>query len=904
MRDRRLIEETFPVKEVSAESAKEKSIRHGYISTLHIWWARRPLASSRATNYAALVRAPSSEDELNRLRHFIIDMCTWKNSKNHKLIDSAKEDILKCNGGRPPRVLDPFAGGGSIPIEALRLGCEVYSGDYNPVAVLIQKCTLEYAQKYGHKRGEKSDWAGLTATSDKNPLLRDVRRWGKRVLEQVQEELAEFFPGDPDGSIPIAYMWARTIPCQNPSCKADVPLMRQFWLAKKSKKGVALFPHVVDGQVEFKVVGDGYGGWPKDFDPQKATVSRAIATCLACGTVIKADTTRRLFQEGNSGERMIAVVSHHPDKGGKAYRVATKEDLLVFQRSEKRLDSTRSKLREKWGLDPVPDEPTPIGKGRGAERAFSVQNYGLMNWGDLFNSRQKLALLTFSERIRLAYDSMREEGYEEEYAKAVTTYLALGLDRLADFGSSLCVLNPTGGRGVVHTFGRQTLQMVWDYAESNPLNPFGAGWPTACEKNEKWISHASESSSVPATVFQGSATSLAYEDDFFDAVFTDPPYYDNVPYSYLSDFFYVWLKRIVGGLHPELFSTPLSPKANEVVAYSNRTGGWAAGKQFFEDMLRKSFQEINRVLKTNGMATIIYAHKSTQGWETLINSLLDSGLVVSGAWPINTEMRGRLRSQESAALASSVYIVARKMARQSTGFYNEVREELKRHLAGRLDSLWKEGISGADFFISAIGSAIEVFGKYEKVMDYEGSIVRADKLLEDLRVVVTDYAVRQILHNGFGGEISDLTRLYVLWRWEFAEAKVPFDEARKLAQSSGIDLSKEWNRNGFIRKEKEFIWLKGPQDRDHAGLENSHELIDVLHFALQSWEKGKRDEMARVLSESGFGRTEAFFRVAQAISETLPNESKEKKLLDGFLAGRGRLHEEIKKRAAQTRLIE
>jgi len=311
-----------------------------------------------------------------------------------------------------------------------------------------------------------------------------------------------------------------------------------------------------------------------------------------------------------------------------------------------------------------------------------------------------------------------------------------------------------------------------------------------------------------------------------------------------------------------------------------------------------------RVLKPKGIAVVVYAYKFTEGWETVINALLDSGLVVKGAWPLYTELEGRLRARDSAVLASSIYIVARKMPRQPTGFYNDVRTELRRHLDAKLERLWAEGIGGADFFIAAIGSAIEVFGKYEQVMDYEGNIVRANRLLEEVRTIATDYAVRQILHNGFAAEISGLTRLYVLWRWNYGEALVPFDEGRKLAQSCGIDLSQQWSKNGCIKKEKAFIRLLGPQNRKLDDLDNPRDMIDVMHKALLLWEKSERAEMVKVLADRGFGRSEAFYRVAQAISETLPNESKEKKLLDGFLAGRERVQDEVEKAGVQRRLWE
>jgi adenine-specific DNA methylase len=415
------------------------------------------------------------------------------------------------------------------------------------------------------------------------------------------------------------------------------------------------------------------------------------------------------------------------------------------------------------------------------------------------------------------------------------------------------------------------------------------------------IKHTSNSTSISATVTQSSATSLPYPDNYFDAVFTDPPYYDNVPYSYLSDFFYVWLKRTIGDLYPDLFSTPLTPKSKEIVAYTNERT-WEEAKTFFEENLKRSFQEICRMLKPNGIATIVYTHKSTKGWETLINSLLDSGLVVTASWPIDTEMKTRLRAKESAALASSIYFVVHKTKKRETGWLNEVKEEIKKYAPAKLERLWGEGISGADYYIAAISSAIEIFGKCEKDMDYEGNVVRADKLLDFVRDMVTDYTVRQILHNGIAGELSPLTKFYLLWRWTYQEAKVHFDDARKLAQSSGIDLAQEWNK-GFIRKEKEFIKVLGPQERDLKELKESDELIDVLYNVLILWKDGKREEMKKALADSDWGNKDAFYRVGQVISETLLEESREKKLLDGFLSEKEKLKSEIKDMGKQRRLF-
>ncbi|GFP21533.1 hypothetical protein HKBW3S06_00760, partial [Candidatus Hakubella thermalkaliphila] len=866
-----------PVKEVSEESTREKNIRHGHISTLHIWWARRPLASSRASIYAALTPEPRDEEERLKRAHFIANLSKRENSLNKNLIERAREEILKASDGKPPKVLDPFAGGGAIPLEALRLGCETYASDLNPVAVLILKCTLEYPQKYGRKKVKSND---LFGEKEINPLLEDVKKWGNWILEEARKEIGQFYPEEKDGSISVGYIWARTVKCQNPACGAEIPLVRQTWLARKDKKKVAYKIIPKGNNIEFEIVGANSNS-PIDFDPEVGTVSRAKVICPCCNSSLNDKETRKQFQDGKAGQRMIAVVLHYPNKQGKTYRLATEKDMEIFRQAEKYLEKKRQELFDKWGFDPVPDEPLPPKETLG----FRVQRYGMLKWGDLFNPRQKLALITFAEKVRQAHEKMLKEGTEEEYAKAVVSYLALCVDKIADYCNVLCQWR-NNLETVGHTFARQALPMLWDYVEGNPVTGASGTWAGSVDWITKTIEVCSEGA-TPATVSQASATSLPYPDNYFDAVITDPPYYDNVPYSYLSDFFYVWLKRTIGDLYPELFATPLTPKTEEIVAYSYGEGGFESGKKFFEEMIAKAFREIQRVLKPNGITCIVFAHKSTEAWETIINALLNSGLYLTASWPVHTEMKARLRASESAALASSIYMVCRKRTEKKTAYFNEIKPQIEVRIKEKLDQFWNEGIGGSDFFISAIGPAMEVFGKYESVEKLSGEKVSAKELLEFVRKSVSEYALTKILKSPQLGGIDEETRFYLLWRWTYDSAKVHFDDARKLAQAVGVEITEQWG-NGFIKKEKEFISVASARGRGKNFLEKGkfESTIDVLHACLLYWEQNNRKAISDLLEETGNLTNNAFWQVAQAISEVLPEEDKEKQMLQGFLYGK------------------
>ena len=897
---KRFIEVDFPIKEVSEQSVRERNgAKPGHISTAHQWWARRPLAASRASILAALVPDPGSDKERNESKNFITEISKWENSNNKELLDKARNLIKKAYPQGPPKVLDCFAGGGSIPLEALRLGCETYALDLNPVAVLILKAVLEYPQKYGQLKKVKGKGDGLFDIEKKvNPLVEDVKKWSNWVLEEAKKELDKFYAKDSDGSIPVGYIWARTIKCQNPSCGAEIPLLKQLWLCNKEHKKVALrlIPDKKKRSIRFEIV----EGKEIDFDPNEGTTKRATVQCPICSSGIEANVTRREAQEGRMGQKQLAILLDKPIKRQRSYRIATEDDINLFKKAEKELQNFLSLRQEQNGFS-IPEEPLPFGG------VLRVDNYGMTKWYQLFNSRQLLTLMTFVKKIRDMYINL-EKISSKEYAKAIALYLSFVLDRQTNFCCSLT--RRDSSEHIWAAFDKQRLQMVWCYIETNPLITWNVNYLT------KLIQHCSQLRMFPyikESIACGTATDLPYPSDYFDAVITDPPYYDNVPYSDCSDFFYVWLKRMLDNLYPELFATPLTPKSQEIIQEPSRhSGNSEKAKKFFEEMLTQAFREIYRVLKPNGISIIIFAHKSTEAWETVINSLLNSEMILTSSWPIHTERKTRAVALQTASLASSIYMVCRKRTKEETSYFNDIKPQIDQRIKEKLTQFWNEGIGGSDFFISAIGPAVEVFGRYSKVLRLSGEEVSVKELLEYVRKVVSEFALERILKRAELGGVDNDTRFYLLWRWIYNSAKVHFDDARKLAQAVGIELTEHWDRGGFIKKEKEFISVLGPKEREKdevfmKGLKEvpfdneptlfplemqtvkvskSLSMIDTLHHCLILWEKGQKKRIKELLEQSAFAKSEVFWQTAQAISEVLPKGNKEKQLLQGFLYGK------------------
>jgi putative DNA methylase len=912
--NKRLIELSLPLKAISTQSAREKSIRHGHISTLHIWWARRPLAAMRAAIFASLIPAPESDKERKKLENLIATIVDWDQVKdgNSPAIQQAQDLIRQAFPDGPPRLLDPFMGGGATGLEALRLGCETHAVELNPVAHLIELCTLVYPQKYGQPEKRTVQQGAMEVEVEVNPLAEDVRKWGQWVLERAREEIGHLYENpvpqtsevsetsEVSGPTIVGYLWARTVTCPNPACRAEMPLVRGWWLAKRKGRRIALKPIVnrEAKQITFEVVNAGKQK-TSDFDPSKGTSSRGHATCLVCNQVADVEYIRAEGQAGRMRETPLAVIFEQGGVG-KGYRPFTDRDEELLREVPDLLVNTSDNMPN----EPVDPKPHSVNR---------LPMYGMSTWGDVFNIRQGLAVLTFSRQMHAAYNAMIAGGLEPERAKVLTTYLAIVVDRMADYSSSLTRWRTTV-EAIAGTFGRQALPIVWDYVEINPIGET-SGWSASVEWVTQVIEHAACASDQLAIVQQGTATRLPYTEGHFDAVITDPPYYDSVPYADLSDFFYVWLKRSISFLYPDLFRTPLTPKSAEIIQEPTRHIDNASAKAFYEREMTHAFAEARRVLHSDGIFVVVFAHKSTAAWETLLNSLLEAGLVVTASWPLHTERPGRVRAQGTASLASSVFIVCRVRAAETEGYLDDVRQELTSTIRERLDFFWKQGIRGADFFISAIGPAVSVFGRYSQVYRLDGSPVGVDALLDMVQALVSEYALDRILNTSAGlreaslwdsagggsarvGIVDAPTRYYILHRWAYGSGKVPFDDAMRLAMALGADVSALMERRGVLKQSGETVRLLGPKERasvsnlglpDRAGRMAS--VIDVLHRAATLWESGDREGLAEFLAEGARGREDQVRLVAQTLVNILPDEDAERRLLEGFLAGRDVLPE-------------
>ena len=796
---KRLAEVDFPIAVVSKHAAKEKSIRHGHPSTLHLWWARRPLAACRAMLLALLLPDPCDEhcpddfktqarallppiqrevgpadyDLRQLLLKFIGDFANWDLSANPTYLSVARGLVKAAHGDEPPLVVDPFAGGGSIPLEALRLGCDAFASDLNPVACLILKVMLEDIPRHGPE------------------LAEELRPVGAEIKAAAEKKLAEFYPPDPDGARPIAYLWARTVRCESPNCGAEIPLVRSAWLRKRAAGGKrALKWKVIRAPAQPPSVEFEISEPSSDGEVPSATVNGAKATCVCCETVLAPERVRAQLRQQRGGAdpifdsngariggaRLLAVVTLKPGEHGRYFRLPTDRDYEPVRRAVGAL-ATACQDQPSKGLSGTPDEPLPDERRKG-NSGFRVLLYGMQTFGDLFTARQKLGLSVFCSLLRARHEPDKQ-------------LLTILISKLANSSSSLCRWNPNPAgfaEKIEATYSRQALPITWDFAETSLLSGTSGGWDAALAWLEKAAASVRQSVSRCGQVQLADAARSPMPDGAVDVWFTDPPYYDAIAYADLSDFFFVWLKRAMPD-HPFLrdpfdLHNPLTPKASEIVQDSARVvDGQPKDRYFFEARMARAFEEGRRNLKNDGVGCVVFAHKTTEGWEALLSGLIRARWVITASWPIATEMGARLVARESAALATSVHLVCRPRTDHTVADWADVLRELPKRVGDWMERLQSEGVRGADLVFACIGPALEIYSRYAKVVDAEereislGGDPEATEphkrgYLAYVWEAVGRAALEQVLgtaeagaRNGAAGALEEDARLTALFLW-------------------------------------------------------------------------------------------------------------------------------------------
>jgi putative DNA methylase len=812
---KRLAEVDFPVAEVSKHSAREKSIRHGHPSTLHLWWARRPLAACRAMLMALLLPDPCDEhypeefktearvllkhmpggsataadlDLRKALLKFIADFANWDNSANPTYLQCARGLVRAAHGEEPPLVVDSFAGGGSIPLESLRVGCDTFASDLNPVACLVLRTMLESIPRYGSE------------------LAQRFRAESAQLEQGAEREIARYYPKEPNGQYPFAYVWARTARCEAPNCGLEIPLLTSLWLSKRRNAKVALRYTVRESapgsyKLEFELFQP-----TTELEVGPGTVRHVRAVCPRCGVTLPNARIRAQLcthRGGASDARLIAVVVRDPD-GHLSYRLPNERDYSAY------IEAAGTLRRQSADATAaIPNEPLP--QRFRAKSSFDVIPYGASTWADLFNARQLLSLTTITRLIR----SNRSR---TDCETAVSELLALSVSKLAE-RLSAGVSWITQTQAIRGTFSRQAVPMIWDYVE---IVPFGVStqYREVAEAMARAIETEAAAGLRPAMVREANAAETLLPDQSAATWFTDPPYYDNIAYADLADFFYVWLKRALPD-HPLLRdpydpSNRLTPKAKECIQSEERiVDGRPMDRDHFERCVREAFHEGNRICSPNGIASVVFAHKKTEGWEALLAALHSGNWTITASWPIITERAARLVARQQAALAASVHLVCRPRAVDAgVGDWRGILRELPGRVRDWMERLSGEGIRGADLVFSCIGPALELFSKYERVLDAEDHEIPLGgdpAAIEPYKRGFLSYvwevagrtALQQVLgtaearaRNGSAGALEEDARLTALFLWTLQST----DGAVSDQQSS---VSKQDEESGESEDEEE-----------------------------------------------------------------------------------------------------
>lgn len=868
---KKLIEVSIPLEDINAESAREKSIRHGHPSTLHLWWARRPLAAARAVLFAQLVDDPSSNPDLTeeqqkaereRLHGIIRRLIKWENTNDETLLREAHEEILKSTGGNPPAILDPFAGGGTIPLEAQRLGLEAHASDLNPVAVLINKALIEIPPKFagrppvfpGAAETQLGSWPRTTGLAD------DVRRYGAWMRDQAKQRIGHLYP---DASIidevtkrrtpatTIAWIWARTVTCPNPACSIEMPLVRSWWLSKKRGKEAYVVPTVVEDasarggrRIDFTI---GHDKAKAPTAASEGTVGRLGATCLACASAVDLAYVRAEGRSGRLTTQLMAVVA---EGGRQRTYVAPTAEHARAAHIDKPSNAPATRM---------PDQAP----------SFRVQAYGMVRHSELFTNRQLVALTTFSDLVGEARTKVLRDALSagllsgtpladggsdaEAYADAVATYLGMAVSRTTDLNNSLVTWSNSRDQAR-NLFARQAIPMAWDFVEVSPFARAAGDLSIATETQGEALERLPARAAAEAHQADAAARDYA---GF--VVSTDPPYYDNIGYSDLSDFFYVWLRRSLRDVHPELFASMLVPKAEELVANPYRHGGRDGAERFFETGFEHVFARAREGASEDFPITVYYAFKqseleqegiSSTGWATILEGMIREGWAITATWPVRSERAGRMISVGTNALASSIVLVLRprhETAGQTTrrGFI----AALKRQLPAALERMREGAIAPVDLAQATIGPGMAVFSGFQRVVENDGS---------DMSVKTALALINQMLDEVLAEQEGDLdadTRFCLKWYEQYGWARAPFGEADVLARAYNTSV-RGLADAGVLTQGEGVVQLVRPQNLPATWNPVTDHRISVWEVTLQlarvlSAENGGIEAAAKLMAAAG-----------------------------------------------------
>lgn len=891
---KKLIEVAIPLEAINAASTKEKSIRHGHPSTLHLWWARRPLAACRAVLFAQLVDDPSNypekfpdeksiEIERKRLFQIIEELVKWENSTNEEILEKARIEIQKSCGDELPSIYDPFSGGGSIPLEAQRLGIPAYGSDLNPVAVTIGKAMIEIPARFKDIKPLHAGGPEKIHYRNAEGLAEDVKYYGEWVRDQAFKKIGNYYPnadlpakfGGGKGTI-IAWIWARTVPSPDPAFSdAMVPIASSFLLSSKKGKEAWIKPNVDKNTrtISYEVQ---YGGSKEELDNANSGTKAgrgANFVCVMSGSAITPDYVKAQGKMGNIKEHLIGLVVN--SKSGRIFLSPDAEQYEIAKKAE-----------PLWTVEaPLPRDI----------KACWTTGYGMTTFGDLFTRRQTLALNTFSdlladvEKVILKDSSdvlkfennlpLRDGGTgPKAYSEAVLIYLSFVLDKCSDYWSSICTWH-SSKELIRNTFGRQVIPMSWDYAETNPFSSSTGNWSGMLD----WVTK-SLANFVPraaGSIYQYDAQNVKYPKQ--TVISTDPPYYDNISYAELSDFFFCWMRPALKKIYPDIFGVIATPKTEELVATPYRHGGKDDAEIFFLEGMRKAISNMSSQSSQNFPATIYYAFKqseiaqegiSSTGWATFLQAVVESGYAVVGTWPMRTEMANRMIASGTNALANSVVLVCRKKdATADIISRAEFIRLLKRELPNAITELQAANIAPADMPQSAIGPGMGIFSRYKAVLESDDSPMTVKTALQLINRELDDFL------NNIVGEFDPDTRFAITWFEQHGMNKGEYGAANSIAQARGISVESVKHAGIVESSAGKVRILKRDELLDDWDPETDKHLTiwECCQYMIHRLEKEGEYEAALLMKKIGSEKAEAVKDLAYCLYDICSNKRKDAK---------------------------